>query len=327
MTMKAAVLVAKDGEATLEIQNVDKPAPGPDYLLVAIKSASVNRTDLRLKQEHFKPGAGPQIAGLEMAGEVVGMGENVTGFEIGDRVMSFTSHCYAEYTLTDYRNTMKVPASYDWKEAAATPVWFMTAHNAVKTTGRLADGETLLVHAATAGVGLTGLQVAKYLNVGKTIGTSISDEQLERAKDYGLDIGVNVTRDNFVDVVKACTADKGADVIMDMVGAGVLEGNIAAAALGGRIVSVGRMGGFTDSIDLNELALKRLELLGVTFRTRTIEQKQQVRDDMLADLGADMESGALKPVVDDSDFTLDAVLDAQAYMASNQHFGKILLSV
>ncbi len=327
MTMKAAVLAPDGDEVTLRIVDVEVPEPGEHDLLVAIKASGVNRTDLRRKQEHFSPDSGPQIAGLEMAGEVVAKGASVTGFDIGDRVMSFTSNCYAEFATTDYRSTLHVPDGYSWSEAAATPVWFMTAYNALKTAGQLAAGESLLVHAATAGVGLTGIQVSQYLEVGTVIGTGISDDQLERAKDFGLEVGVNVKTSNFVDAVTQSTAGKGADVIMDMVGAGVLAGNIEAAALGGRIVSVGRMGGFVDSIDLNELALKRLALVGVTFRTRSIEQKQQIRDEMLGDLGEHMRSGALRPVVDERSFSLDQILEAQAYMASNQHFGKIVLNV
>lgn len=322
--MKAICVVAGDDGATLSLQDVDTPAPGPRELLVRVRAAGVNRTDLRRTQQHFDAPAGPDVAGLEMAGEVVAVGGQVSRFGIGARVTALTRAAYAEYAVVDERFAVPVPASMSWEEAAALPVWYMTAHDALVTNGGLAPGGTVLVQAATTGIGVAAVQIARHLGAARILGSSISVDRLPRVAEHGLHVGYDPRREPTEAVVERETGGRGVDIVVDMVGAGVLAENLKAAALGGRIVSVGRMGGFTDTVDLDLLALKRLSLVGVTFRTRSPAERERVLAAMLRDLGPGLADGTLRPPVDRS-FPLAEALAAQEYMKQDRHFGKIVL--
>lgn len=324
--MKAIVIVpGQDSRPTLAMQEVDDPQPGPADLLVRVRAAALNRADLQRRQQHYA--AGPvQIAGLEMAGEVVGIGADVQGFRIGDRVMSQAQGCYAERVKVDYRVAMPMPAAYSWVEAAAIPVIFPTAHDAMVTNGRFAAGTTMLVQAVSSGVGIAALQIGRLLGAGRIFGTSSSADKLARLAPIGLDRGIDTTRENFAQVTKAETNDTGVDLIVDNVGKGTLAGHLACAALRARIVTVGRMGGSKDELDLDQLALKRIHLIGVTFRTRSIAEKQEVNRMFLRDLGAALERKQLDPLVDRV-YPLDQALQAQELMRANKHLGKLVLEL
>jgi NADPH:quinone reductase-like Zn-dependent oxidoreductase len=213
-----------------------------------------------------------------------------------------------------------------WVEAAAVPILYQTAFDAVCTNGRLRKGETVLIHAVTSGAGFAALQMAKAFGAAKVLGTSTSPHKLAKLRELGLglDVGIDSKSQDFAEIARHETGDKGVHLVIDNIGRGVLAGTMACTALKARIVSVGRMGGFTDQIDLDLLAFKRLSLIGVTFRTRSIAEKMTIRRLFEAKVMPDIASGRLKPVIDRT-FPLDQALDAQAYMASNAHLGKIVL--
>lgn len=322
--MKAIVVVPGPKGPTLELQAVPDPKPGPTELLVKVHGAGLNRADLARTQAHFASTGSAHIAGLDMAGEVLGVGSAVTAWAVGDRVMGMTNACYAEQTVIDYRVALRAPTQLSWAEAAGLPAVYLTAHNALATAGGLLRGGSVLVQGVTSGVGIVAVQLAKTLGASLVLGTARSSARFARLKGLGMDHGIDVkTQDTAAEVMRH-TGGRGVDVIIDMIGGGALAANIACAALAGRIVSVGRMGGLTDTIDLNELARKRISLVGVTFRTRSIEDKQQVGAAFLADLGSQLSDGRLRPIVDRT-FPLAEAMAAQAYMASNAHFGKIVL--
>jgi NADPH2:quinone reductase len=324
--MKAIVVVPGAAGPELELRDVPEPVPGPHDLLVRVRAAGLNRADLARVQQHYKS-TGPDIAGLEAAGEVIATGEEVGGFSAGDRVMAMCVGAYAEKALIDHRIALKVPQAMGWGEAAAVPTWFLTAHDAVIVSGRLAGHETLLIQAAASGVGLAALQVAKAMGVAAVIGTSRDKAKLARLiSEFGLDHAIDTASEDFATRALELTGQRGVDVIMDNIGASALAGNMAALALRGRLIGVGRMGGRIAEIDLDLLALKRLELIGVTFRTRTIEEKAELGRRAMADLGGLIDGGRLRPVVDRS-FPLDAAAQAQDYMRSNTHLGKIVLTL
>ena len=323
--MKAIVVVAGADGPTLEMQSVPEPVPGPHDLLVQVKAVGLNRADLARVQQHYASSA-VNIAGLEAAGEIIALGSAVSGFAIGDRVMAMCANSYAEKTLMDARFAMKVPAGMGWEAAAATPTWYLTAHDAMIVNGAMARGESVLIQAVAAGVGLAGVQVAKALGAGLILGTSRDAAKLEKLKAYGLDVAIDKSREDFATAAKAATGGRGVDIIMDNIGASVLKGNMEALALCGRLIGVGRLGGKMAEIDLDLSALKRLRLIGVTLRTRTIDEKAELARRAIADLGPLIESGKLAPLVDKT-FPLDQALAAQDYMKTNRHLGKIVLTI
>jgi len=323
--MKAVFVVdGPDGKKTLRVGDAPSPEPGPNDLLVAVRAAGLNRADLQRRQQHFASAGGAYIAGLEAAGEVIGMGCAVTGFAIGDRVMAMVNGGYAEQAIVDHRIAIRVPARCNWVDAAALPTLFLTAHDALVTNGRLRAGENVLIHAASSGVGLAALQLARFFGAGKILGTSGSSAKLARLRDLGLDVGIDHTQSDIAQAAAAATGEAGVHVVLDNVGRGTLAASLQVTALGGRIVSIGRMGGSKDEIDLDRLALRRLHLIGVTFRTRTLEDKIAVGQAFLRDCGAALESGALRPVIDRT-YPLDEALAAQERMRANAHLGKIVL--
>ena len=323
--MKAAVIVAGDKGPTLAIRDVTEPTPGPHDLLIAVKAIGLNRADLARGGAPAKDGSLP-IAGMEIAGEVIGLGAQVQGFALGDRVMSMTRNAYAEKALADSRVALKVPAHMTWVQAAGTPTCMLTAHDALVTNGLFRPGESVLIQGVAAGVGLAAIQIAKALGAGVVLGTSRNEAKLEKLEGMGLDVGILAGRDDTAAACREATEGRGADVILDNIGAGVLAQNVEAAAILGRIVSIGRLGGKVEPLDLDEVARKRLSIVGVTFRTRSDAEKADITARALADLGKALDAGQLDPLIDRT-FPLDEALQAQDYMKSNAHLGKVILEV
>ncbi|MGE3245686.1 MAG: zinc-binding dehydrogenase [Beijerinckiaceae bacterium] len=321
--MKAFINAKTEKGATLTMCNAPEPTPGDHDILIAVKAAGLNRADLA------RPVANPDrpeanIGGMEIAGEVIATGNMVTNFKPGDRVMSMCGKAYAEKALADSRVAMTIPANLDYVHAAAIPVFFSTAHDAIVTNGRFRAGESVLIQAVTAGVGIAMVQTAKALGASLIAVTSRDAAKLERIKPFGLGLAIVSGKDDTAALCKEATGGKGIDVIIDNIGKGVLADNMEAAAIRGRIVGVGRLGGRTDEIDLDKLALKRLKLIGVTFRTRSLDEKAEITRLMLADLGHHFASGAIAPPIDRT-FPFEEALAAQDYMRTNKHVGKIVL--
>lgn len=329
--MKAMVIVPAGKGGTLEWRDVPEPKPQPGQLLIRVRATALNRADLYQRQGIYPTSATGNappltIAGLEAAGEVAGLGEGVTGFKLGDRVMTMCFGGYAEHATVDHRIAVKVPERMSWQEAAAIPVAYMTEHDALITNARLQPGESVLINAASSGVGVAAIQVAKLFGARPVIGTSADTAKLAALKPLGLDHGINYRQENFADAVLKLTASKGVDIIIDHVGASQFQDNLRCMALKGRLVSVGRLGGTTSEINLDFLALRRLQLIGVTFRTRTMEERAQIAQRFIADVLPALADGRLRPVIDRV-FQLQDALAAQEYLASNAQIGKIILMV
>ena len=323
--MKAAVNTKGDNGNTLSIMDVAEPVAGPNEILVGVKAVGLNRADLaRGIASPDKPAA--NIAGIEMAGEVIALGPGVTNFAIGDRVMSMAAKSYAEKCVADASVAMKIPGAIDFVTAAAIPTFFSTAHDAIVTNGEFRKGDAVLIQGVTAGVGIAMVQLARAMGASMVAGTSRDPDKLARIKHFGLDLAIHSGHDKTAEVCMAATDKRGMNVIIDNVGKGVLADNLEAAAIRGRIISVGRLAGKMDEIDLDKLALKRLRLIGVTFRTRSPEEKAEITRRLVADLGYHFVSGSIRPPVDRT-FSLDEALTAQDYMRTNKHIGKIVLTV
>ena len=326
--MKAMVIVpAKEG-GTLELRDLPQPEPKPGELLMRVRATALNRADLyQLKGTHPTQSRGSfTLAGLEAAGEVAGIGENVPGFRVGDRIMATCAGGYAEYAVMDHRLAFPVPDRLSWEEAATIPVSYMTEHDALVTNARLQPGETVLVHAASSGVGVAGVQIAKLCGARIVMGTSGSPAKIAALKILGLDRGINYRAEKFADAVLTATNGAGVDVIIDHVGGSYLPENLRCMALKGRLVSVGRLGKQTGELNLDLLALKRLHLIGVTFRTRTLEERVAIAQRVKQDLLPALADGRLKTVIDRV-FPFEQAREAQAYMASNEQMGKIVLKM
>jgi NADPH2:quinone reductase len=327
MNMQAAVIVADGERNRLEIRAVERPAAGPGQLLVRVRAIGINRADLMLRAGHFRNlGGAPAapIAGLEFAGEVVDQGDAASGWAAGARVMAMGASAYAEYATVDARLAMRVPDGVSWEQAASLPVALMTAHDAVVTNGRLARGETILIQGASTGVGIAAIQIARVMGASKVFGTSTSAAKLARLAALGLDVGIDTGAEDFSTRIRADTGERGVDLIVDHVGASALPGNLAAAAIRGRVVNVGRMGGKMGEIDLDLLSLKRIALIGVTFRTRTPEEVQALIAVMQRDLWPHVAAGRIALPVDRV-YRLEEAAAAHERMRANAHLGKIVL--
>jgi NADPH2:quinone reductase len=321
--MKAAVV----GEHGVEIRDVEKPAPKPNEVLIRVRASSLNRADLLVAQGHQHGAVGGVGArlGLECAGEVEAVGSEVKGIKPGDRVMGSAPGGYAEYAVTDAGRVHRIPANnMTYPQAACFPVALQTMHNAVVTVGRLKRDETLLIQGASTGVGLMGMQIGKVMGAALVIGTSTNPARRARLKDYGCDLALDSGDPKWPDEVKTATGGKGVDLIVDQISASVANQNMKAAAVKGRIVNVGRLGGFKGEFDFDLHALKRIDYIGVTFRTRSLDEVREIVRKMRADLWEAVEAGKLHLPIDRT-FPLDEAVAAQAHMRANAHFGKIVL--
>jgi NADPH2:quinone reductase len=323
MTMKAAVL----GEKGLEIRDVPRPEPKPSEVLVRVRASGLNRADLQMASghRHGSLGGAGAIAGLEWAGEVAEVGSEVKGIKPGDRVMCSGSGGYAEYAVCDWGRVSPIPANnMTFLQAATLPVALQTMHDALITNGRLRNGESVLIQGASSGVGIMGLQIARLMGAGLVMGTSTNPERRARLKEFGPDHVLDTTDPAWPDEVLSATHGKGVNLIVDQVSASVANQNMKAAAILGRIINVGRLGGMRGDFDFDLHALKRIDYIGVTFRTRSLEEVREIVRKMRADLWPAIEAGKLHLPIDRT-FPLDQAAAAQAHMRANAHFGKIVL--
>jgi NADPH2:quinone reductase len=319
--MKAAVAT----ETGLQIQDIPRPEPKPFQILVKVRAAGLNRADLAAAQGRGGHGTVGATLGLDWAGEVVAAGaETQGGFKPGDRVMCAGAGGYAEYAVCDWGRAVIIPADMTFEYAATLPVVLGTMHDALVTNGRLRAGESVLVQGASSGVGLMALQIAKLLGAKRVIGTSTNPERRARLKAFGADLSIDTTDPGWPDLVLKATEGKGVNLIIDQVSGSVMNGNMQAAAILGRIVNVGRLGGGKADFDFDLHANRRITYIGVTHRTRSVDELREETRAMWADLAQAVRGKRLSLPIDKV-FPLQDAKAAQDYMRANQHFGKILL--
>lgn len=328
--MRSVTAVADDTGGHLELGESPRPTPGPGQVLVRVGATSLNRGALVARRliaqgRPTAPTATPSgPTGTDFAGVVEELGLGVPEMPIGRRVMGRGRGTFAEFAVVDARALIDVPSGMSIDDAASMPNVFITSHNAI-TTANLKPGESFLVNAASSGIGTASLQIAKAMGAKPVIGTSRSTAKLDALREFGMDIGI-VAGQDFVNEVMVATDGRGVDVLIDTLGASVLDVNLRSMALGGRLVSVGRTDSEETMIDLDYVALRRISLIGVTFRTRDAEETLACSERFVQDLGGALESGQLKPVVDRV-FPLEAIHEAESYMTRDQHVGKIVLHV
>jgi NADPH:quinone reductase len=325
--MAETMMAGVSSEEGLVIAQVPKPAAGPGQILVAVEAAGLNRADLNAAKGAgvaTKGSLGKPI-GMEWAGRIVACGEGVQGHAVGDHVACSGAGGYAQFAVAESVRAIGFdPGRVPVEDAAVLPLALMTAHNALVGAGNLKPGDNVIVSGASSAVGLAAVRIAKLLGAAFVAATSTNADKRARLGKWGADLVLDPTMDSWVEAYVSATDGHGADVTVDMVTGPSLDLLMRAAATCGRIVNVGRLGGLRADIDLDYHALKRLSLIGVTFRTRSLAEICAIVEGVRADLWRHVESGALRLPIDRT-FALEEAPAAHAYMSGNRHFGKIIL--
>jgi putative PIG3 family NAD(P)H quinone oxidoreductase len=325
--MKAIVVSAPGGPEKLELRDVVEPVPGEGEVLVSVRATALNRADLLQRRGVYPPPPGASdVLGLECAGVVSALGPGIARARVGDRVMALLAGGgYAERTAVHERLLLPIPERLSFEEAAAVPEAFLTATEALFGVGRLVPGECVLIHAAASGVGTAALQVAR--EIGATIVAVASGAKLERIRELAPTARfVDRTKDDFVSAVREASGGRGADVIVDFVGAAYAAKHAECLAPLGRHVVVGLLGGAKAEIDLGRLLARRQTLTGMVMRTRPLADKIAVVERFRRDWLHRLEDGRLRPIVDTVMSLADARV-AHERMESNENVGKVVLRV
>jgi NADPH2:quinone reductase len=326
--MRAVVIREPGGPEVLEIRDVPSPEPSRGEVRVRVRATAVNRADLlqRMGVYPAPPGVPADIPGLEIAGEVDAIGEDVTELSVGDRVFGLVGGgAYAERVVAHARTLVRIPAGMSFTDAAAVPEAFITAWDAMVAQGRLSAGETVLVHAVASGVGTAAFQIARAMGA-SVIGTLRSASKAARAIDLGVVEPIVVEGPTFAEGVLARTNGAGVDVVVELVGGPYLAEDLACVAPRGRIVVVGIVGGAQAQLDLGKLMHKRVELRGTVLRSRPLEEKIVAAGALARHIAPLLARGSVRPIVDVV-LPLAEVADAHRRVHANATFGKVVLEV
>jgi NADPH2:quinone reductase len=325
--MTAIVIRAPGGPEMLVPQERPVPPLGNHEVLVKVAAAGVNRPDVIQRKGLYPPPAGAtDIPGLEVAGEVVGLGAAVTRWKPGDHVMGLVvGGGYAQFCPVHESHALPAPPNLSAIEAAAIPETFFTVWHNVFQRGALKSGETLLLHGGSSGIGTAAIQLAKARGA-RVIVTAGTPDKCEACRQLGADVAVNYKDEDFVAATKAATNGRGADVILDMVGGDYIERNYEAAAVEGRVVQIAFQGSPKAMVDFRRIMLKRLNHTGSTLRARSVEDKGAIARAVEQQVLPLIAAGRVKPVIDSS-FALADAAQAHARMESSAHIGKIVLTL
>ena len=322
--MKAFVYGANGAE----IADVAKPSPKGTQVLVRVRACGLNRADLGMTKGHAHGATGGvgTVLGMEWAGEIAEVGPDARGVKVGERVMGSGGAAFAEYTLADHGRLFRIPgnANMNFEEAATLPVALATMHNAVVTNGALQPGQSVLIQGASSGVGLMAMQIAKFKGAKIVIGSSTDATRRGRLKEFGADLAVDSSDPGWVDQVLKATDGEGVDLIVDQVSGKVANQNMKATKIKGRIVNVGRLGGTHADFNFDLHAARRINYIGVTFRTRSIEEIREIFVEVQKDIWPAVESRKLQLPIDKV-FSFDDIGKAFERMEANQHLGKIVV--
>jgi NADPH2:quinone reductase len=323
--MKAVHIERPGQDYRLVVKSRSRPEPGPGEVLIAVKAAGLNNADLLQARGKYPPppGASP-ILGMEVSGVIAGPAEGGP-WKTGDKVCALLpGGGYGEYAVADAGSILPAPDTMDLVQAAGLPEAAFTAWTNIVDTGRIAPGESLLIHGGTSGIGSLAIQI--FADRGHRIfSTAGSGEKCEATRSFGASRAINYREEDFVAAIKAETGGKGVDVILDMVGGDYVQRNIEAAAPWGRIVNIAYQSGFKTAVDFTPVLAKRLTLAATTLRGRTPDQKRAIRDTLLREVWPRLGT-RIGPVIDRV-FPLEQAQAAHEFMAKTGHIGKILLQV
>lgn len=325
--MRAVTTQGFGAPEVLTVTEVPDPRPGPHEVLIQVAAAGVNRADLRQREGFYPPPPGAStVIGLECSGTVIEVGSEVGGWRVGDEVCALLSGGgYAERVAVPASQVLPVPAGVGLRNAAALPEVFATVWSTVFMMAGLVEGESLLVHGGSSGIGTAAIQLAAARGA-RVLVTAGSDEKLARCRGLGADVGIDYHRSDFVEEVMSATDGRGVDVVLDPIGGSYTQRDLRALARGGRIVCLGIQEDPMASIDIRTLMAKRAAILGAALRSRPLEEKAEIIRGVAAHVWPAIESGAVAPVIDRG-FPLEQAADAHRLLASSVHIGKVLLDV
>jgi hypothetical protein len=324
-TMTAIAISRPGGPDVLVAEQRPLPQPGPGEILVKVAAAGVNRPDISQREGRYPPPPGASdLPGLEIAGEVVALGEGATAWKIGDKVCALAhGGGYAQYCAVHESHALPVPKGLSMVEAAALPETFFTVWVNVFDMAGLKAGEWLLIHGGSSGIGTTAIMLAKAFGA-KVIVTAGSDEKCDACLKLGADAAINYKTTDFVPAVKEITGGHGADVILDMVGGPYVERNHQCAAMDGRVTQIAMMQG--SKVDLRFMSQRRIRHMGSTLRPRTVPQKGAIAAALREKVWPLIEAGQIRPVMD-STFALADASKAHERLETSQHIGKVVLTL
>jgi len=325
-TMLTIAITEPGGPEVLMPVEKPVPQPGDEEVLIRVHAAGVNYPDVMQRKGLYPPPKGaPAEPGLEVAGEIVALGPNAQGWEVGDNVCALISGGgYAEYCAAPAANCLPVPQGLSMVEAAALPETFFTVWTNVIERGGLKAGQSFLVHGGTSGIGTTAIQVARALGA-RVFTTAGSAEKCAMCEKLGAERAINYRKEDFVEVLREILGKQGVDVILDMVGGDYIQRNINIAARDGRIVNIAYLKGSKVLVDFLPVMLKRLTLTGSTLRIRPVAEKAAIARLLEAKVWPLIEAGEIRPVID-STFPLEKAAEAHRRM-EEAHIGKVVLEV
>ncbi|RLK24639.1 putative PIG3 family NAD(P)H quinone oxidoreductase [Micromonospora sp. M71_S20] len=323
--MRAITIPEPGGPDALVWSEVPDPEPGPGEVVVDVRASAVNRADLLQRQGHYPPPPGaPAYPGLECSGVISAIGPDVAGWEVGREVCALLAGGgYAERVAVPAGQLLPVPAGVDLVDAAALPEVACTVWSNVVQVARLGKGETLLLHGGGSGIGTFAIQLAVAL--GATVAVTARAGKHERLRELGAAHTIDYREQDFVEEVRRVTGGRGADVILDIMGAAYLLRNVAALATGGRLVVIGMQGGRKGELDLGALLAKRGTIAATALRSRPLAEKAEIVRGVREEVWPLVESGAVRPVVDRRVPMAEAAR-AHRLVESNDHVGKVLLT-
>jgi putative PIG3 family NAD(P)H quinone oxidoreductase len=323
-TMRAVEISAPGGPDVLQPCTRPVPTPGAGEVLIRLAYAGVNRPDaLQRAGSYAPPPDASDLPGLEGAGEVVAIGEGVSGLRIGDCVTALLpGGGYAEYATTPATHALPVPEGLGLKEAACLPETFFTVWSNVFMRGALKAGERFLVHGGSSGIGTTAIQLAHVFGA-RVFTTAGSAAKLEICKRLGAEVAVNYREEDFVEIVRA---QGGADLILDMVGGDYIPRNIRALADEGRMVHIAFLAGPKAEVNFAQIMARRLTITGSTLRPQSVAAKARIASELREHVWPLLDAGRIAPVMD-SEFVLEDAAAAHERIESSGHIGKIVLNV
>jgi NADPH2:quinone reductase len=323
--MKAVLVNEFGGPEVLVFKEVNNPNPVSNQVLIEVAAASVNFADITARQGlYHNVGKPPFIPGLDVAGTIVAVGENVQHLKVGQRVVAFPdAGSYAEFTIAREVLTYPIPDSVDFETAAAFPTVSITSYNLLANVARIQKGESVLIHAAAGGIGTTATQLAKILGAGTVIGTVSSDEKAKAALDAGADHVINYMNDNYAEKVNELTDGKGVDVILNSVAGDIFEQDLACLATFGRLAIFGHSAGKAGTVKSSDLHGSCRSVLGYSMGTNRKYRPEGLRESVKAVLNY-VDEGKLKMVISKS-FALEEAAAAHQWIESRKSTGKVLL--
>ncbi|MCJ2138293.1 NAD(P)H-quinone oxidoreductase [Methylobacterium sp. J-026] len=326
-TMRQIRYAGSGGPEVITLETAPVPSPGPGQVLIEVVAAGVNRPDVAQRAGVYPPPPGAtEVPGLEVAGRIVRLGPDVAGLSIGDEVCALViSGGYAEFAVAEAAHCLPRPRAVPLADAGGLPETFFTVYSNVVQRGRLASGESFLVHGGSSGIGATAIQIAKHVGA-RVFATAGSAEKCRFCEDLGADAAIDYKQADFAEEIKRLTDGRGVDVILDMIGASYLARNLKSLAQDGRLVMIALMGGYkVDGLNITPIMRNRLTFTGSTLRPRSKADKAAIAEGLRRDIWPALEAGRIRTVTH-ATFPLERAQEAHALMESSAHLGKILLS-